>query len=52
MKFTKGGPEITEEEFVRARKKMKDKEVAGMDGINTKIIKALDGASLKTLTKL
>ena len=31
---------------------MKDKKAAGMDGINTEIIKALDGTSLRTLTKL
>ena len=52
VEYIGGGPEITEQEVIKARKKMKDKKAAGMDGINTEIIKALDGASLRTLTKL
>ena len=51
VEYIGGGPEITEQEVIKARKKMKDKKAAGMDGINTEIIKALDGASLRTLTK-
>ena len=53
MKFNEfEGPEITADEVERARKRMRDKETAGIDGITSEVLKALDDTSLKILTKL
>ena len=53
MKFNEfEGPEITADEVERARKRMRDKKTAGIDGITTEVLKALDDTSLKILTKL
>ena len=51
IEFIGGGPDITEEQVVRARKKS-DRKSAGIDGIHTEILKALDGMSLKILTNM
>ena len=53
MKFNEfEGPEITADEVERGRKRMRDKKTAGIDGITTEVLKALDGTSLKILMKL
>ena len=46
------GPEITADEVEGARKRMRDKKTADIDGITTEVLKALDDTSLKILTKL
>ena len=52
VQFNGGGPSITEEEVEFARRRMRDKKAAGVDGIDTECIKALDGISLRILTDL